>query len=72
MSKTKNNIVIRTEVCKSCGLCVEFCKKDALRTSENLNKNGYYYVEPVEGAECIGCIQCVAICPDLAIEVYSG
>lgn len=72
MSKAKHNVVIRTEVCKSCGLCVEFCRKGVLRISDKLNKNGYYYVEPVEDAECIGCMQCVSICPDLAIEVYSG
>ncbi len=72
MSKTKNKVVVRTEYCKSCGLCVQFCKKGALQTSEKLNKNGYYYIEPAEGAECTGCMVCTLICPDLALEVYSG
>jgi 2-oxoglutarate ferredoxin oxidoreductase subunit delta len=71
MSKAKNKVVVRTESCKSCGLCVAFCKKGVLQISEKLNKMGYYYIEPVEGAECSGCMSCTLICPDLALEVYS-
>lgn len=71
MSKTKNKVVVRTEYCKGCGLCAAVCKKGVLQTSENLNKQGYYYMEPAEGAECTGCMSCTLVCPDLAIEVYS-
>jgi 2-oxoglutarate ferredoxin oxidoreductase subunit delta len=72
MSKSKNNVVIRTEYCKGCGLCVAYCKKEVLKPSENLNKLGYYYIEPAEGVECTGCMVCTLVCPDLAIEVYGG
>jgi 2-oxoglutarate ferredoxin oxidoreductase subunit delta len=71
MSKTGNSVVVRTEYCKGCTLCVEFCKKGVLRVSEKLNRQGYYYIEPVEGAECTGCMVCTLVCPDLALEVYS-
>ena len=72
MSKAKNKVVVKTESCKGCGLCVTFCKKEVLKVSEKLNLAGYYYVEPAEGAECTACMSCVLVCPDLALEVYSG
>jgi len=71
MAKKKYEVVVKTERCKGCALCVEFCKGDVLVSSESLNGLGYHFAEPVEKKECIGCMVCTLICPDLAIEVYS-
>ncbi|MCP4137863.1 MAG: ferredoxin family protein [bacterium] len=68
--KRKNKVVVKTDYCKGCHLCVAFCKKEVLKVSENLNKMGYHYVEPREDVDCTGCMVCAMICPDVVIEVY--
>ncbi|NQU62740.1 MAG: 4Fe-4S dicluster domain-containing protein [SAR324 cluster bacterium] len=69
-NKKKHQVVVRTEACKGCDLCVEFCKPEVLRTSESLNKMGYNYAEVVADKECNGCMICTLVCPDLVLEVY--
>jgi 2-oxoglutarate ferredoxin oxidoreductase subunit delta len=72
MTKTKNNntIILKSESCKGCGLCIEYCKNGKIAFSTRLNKMGYYYAEPVKDIECSGCMSCTLVCPDLVIEVY--
>ncbi len=73
MTKTskKYKVVVRQQYCKGCNLCIEYCKKQVLAPSKNLNPMGYHYAEPVNQDACIGCMVCTQVCPDLAIEVYS-
>jgi 2-oxoglutarate ferredoxin oxidoreductase subunit delta len=70
-------IIINTERCKGCGLCVIVCPKKGIVISEKSNKSGYFPAQPVpsvaEGAnnsDCTGCAVCAIICPDVAIEVF--
>ena len=71
MTRTKKcHVVVNTEFCKGCGLCIRFCSKNVLVESENLNMAGYHYAEPSEGSECVGCMICAQMCPEVAIEVY--
>ena len=65
-----NHVVINTERCKSCGLCVGICPKKILEISTVSNSKGYYAVAMKDEAGCIGCAFCALICPDLALEVY--
>jgi 2-oxoglutarate ferredoxin oxidoreductase subunit delta len=61
-------IIIDTERCKGCGLCVLFCPKDGIVISEQANKSGYFPAE-TRNTECTGCAMCAVICPDAVIEV---
>jgi 2-oxoglutarate ferredoxin oxidoreductase subunit delta len=72
MTKTvvKHKVVIDTEMCKGCGLCVAFCAKKVLKESEHLNKAGYHYAEPDDMDQCTGCLICTLVCPEVVIEVY--
>jgi 2-oxoglutarate ferredoxin oxidoreductase subunit delta len=72
MSKTaaKHKVVVRSDFCKGCNICIEYCKSNKLKSSGKLNKMGYIYAEPVEGEKCTGCMVCTLVCPDLVIEVY--
>jgi 2-oxoglutarate ferredoxin oxidoreductase subunit delta len=62
-------IIIDTERCKGCGLCVVVCPKDGIAISKKSNKKGYFPAESVN-SDCTGCAMCAIVCPDAAIEVY--
>ncbi|MHC4745175.1 MAG: 4Fe-4S dicluster domain-containing protein [Planctomycetota bacterium] len=61
-------IIIDTEKCKGCGLCVSVCPKGTIAVCEKSNSKGYYPPRPVNG-DCTGCCKCAVVCPDAAIEV---
>jgi len=63
-------IIINSDKCKGCLLCVSFCPKGLIKKSPSLNKKGLNFVEFSLSADCIGCMQCAVICPDCCIEVY--
>ena len=63
-------IVINESHCKGCGLCVAFCPKGVLGTSEHLSERGVKAAEVVDEAACVGCMSCVVVCPDVAIEIF--
>ena len=62
-------VVIDKERCKGCGYCVEFCPKEALRTSEELSPKGYTLVEVADESKCLGCGLCEVLCPEFAIHL---
>lgn len=63
-------IVIRSERCKGCALCVHFCPRKQIRLSEDFNSKGHHPAVFEESDECRGCAICAMMCPDVAIEVY--
>ena len=71
MAKFKGAIVVDTNRCKGCALCVEACPKDVIALAQkNVNINGYPYVMAVNPDDCIGCASCGIVCPDGCITVY--
>lgn len=69
-----SRIVIDSNKCKACYLCIKECPKNLIKISEKTNSLGNKVVEFLDNNnECLGCAMCATRCPDLAItEVYRG
>lgn len=61
--KLSTKLLIKEERCKSCGICIEFCPRDALSYSGIINEKGYDFTE-VDDDKCISCAICYTVCPD--------
>lgn len=70
MAKMKGSIVVDTERCKGCNLCVVACPVDVISLGKEVNTKGYNYAQPVNADACIGCASCAIVCPDGCITVY--
>lgn len=71
MSKTIAAVVVDTERCKGCSLCIVACPLNLLRLVERkVNHKGYPYVEQTEWERCTGCTACAMVCPDGCLSVY--
>jgi NADPH-dependent glutamate synthase beta subunit-like oxidoreductase/NAD-dependent dihydropyrimidine dehydrogenase PreA subunit len=57
-----SSVVIKQELCRGCGDCIELCPLIEIRKDRNNKK--YAYVDP---ALCYGCGACVSVCPTGAI-----
>jgi 2-oxoglutarate ferredoxin oxidoreductase subunit delta len=68
MSQAKGTVVIATERCKGCELCVPACPPGVLSMSQTVNRQGYRFPELAAG--CTGCTACLLICPDYVFEVW--
>ena len=42
-AKPKGTVFVRTEVCKGCSYCIDFCPSHALEFSREFNPKGYHY-----------------------------
>lgn len=65
LNSVAGRIAIYRGWCKRCGICIAFCPRQVLDTSED----GYPVVKEPE--RCSGCKLCADRCPDFAITVFS-
>ncbi len=62
-------IIIKTERCKGCGLCIAICPKSSIIISKKSNKSGYFPAQ-ASNTDCTGCALCAIICPEVVIKVF--
>ena len=55
MAKMKGAIVVDTERCKGCQLCIIACPQKVIALANKVNLHGYPYVEAVNEEACVGC-----------------
>ncbi len=73
MATIKGTIVVDTERCKGCSLCVVACSFKILElTKKEVNKKGYPFATQTDGDRCTGCASCAIVCPDGCITVYKA
>lgn len=70
MGKIKGAVVVNTERCKGCDLCVVTCPTDVLLLSKQVNAKGYNFAYMENPEACVGCSSCGHVCPDACITVY--
>ena len=64
-------IIIDTERCKGCELCLPACPPLVITLAEQLNSKGYrpaLFLDPEQ--RCTGCALCAVVCPDGCITVF--
>jgi len=70
MAKVKGSVIVNTERCKGCGLCVVSCASSVLELAKEVNSKGYNFARILNADECIGCANCGVVCPDGCITVF--
>jgi 2-oxoglutarate ferredoxin oxidoreductase subunit delta len=68
MLQMAGKIIIDTERCKGCTLCITVCPRNVITLSEKSNSKGYFPAQATNPG-CTGCANCAIVCPDCAIEV---
>ena len=69
VKRENKDVAIVAERCKECGFCIEFCPKQVLHKSDEINSKGYHSVYVSDITQCTKCDICGMICPDFAISV---
>ncbi|MFC2105284.1 4Fe-4S binding protein [Candidatus Bipolaricaulota bacterium] len=69
---TTYRIIVETDLCKGCGLCISYCPTNSLGLTDKLNRNGYSVAGACQQEACIGCRICENNCPDFAISVVGS
>ncbi|UCC62124.1 MAG: 4Fe-4S binding protein [Anaerolineae bacterium] len=62
-------IYVLIERCKGCGWCVEFCPREVLEVSDEINSKGYHPPRGARSDYCVSCGLCELLCPEFAIYV---
>ena len=66
-------LLIATDRCKGCELCVTACPKACLALDEGVvNRLGYHPVRLTEESACTSCAFCARVCPDVVFTVFAA
>jgi 2-oxoglutarate ferredoxin oxidoreductase subunit delta len=65
VSPQKKRLILKTEWCKGCGICVAFCPQTVLKL-----ENGKVIL--TDEVKCIACGMCEMRCPDYAIYLQEA
>ncbi len=65
----RGDVSVITARCKGCGYCENFCPRQVLTLSEEINTKGYHYPKVTRADSCVACGLCQIMCPEFAIYV---
>jgi len=63
--RSGHKAIIENEKCTGCGICLAFCRFDAITKTTNINNKTTVVIDPIS---CDGCGVCVRFCPVKAIS----
>ncbi|MFW9951517.1 MAG: ferredoxin family protein [Candidatus Thorarchaeota archaeon] len=70
LPESKYEILINSEQCDGCELCLAFCPKDIIEISEDkFNSRMLHYAIVVKPEDCAGCRQCERLCPTVSLYI---
>jgi len=69
IQKAPSVVTIDKDRCKGCGFCVDFCPREVLKMSDNINPKGYTLPTVTDESKCLDCGYCEKICPEFAIVI---
>jgi 2-oxoglutarate ferredoxin oxidoreductase subunit delta len=67
----KGTVIVDRELCKGCFLCIRACPLKVLERDSQSNTSGSYPVRVASPEKCSACGSCYAVCPDVALEIYT-
>lgn len=70
MAKVRGAIVVDTERCKGCEVCIVNCPAHVIALEHKVNSKGYHFAYMENPEACTGCTNCAVVCPDAVITVY--
>ena len=71
-ASTFRPVLVATERCKGCGLCIDVCAPAALALDAGqVNTMGHHPVKLVDPDACTSCARCARMCPDAALTIFA-
>ena len=65
-------VLVATERCKGCSLCVDACAPHALALDmTRVNAMGHHPVRLTDADACTSCAKCARMCPDAALTIFA-